>query len=87
MSKKTNQLISRVLPRNAIVTQGSTAMNKVERKFVKKLGCYCMVIQRGREREYIPLGKAMQKDNGSHQKPRCSDCGCDFKNFDHVGCK
>lgn len=87
MSKKTSQLISRPLPRNAIVTKSKTPMTSVERKFVKKLGCYCMVIRRGREIEYIELGKALQKEYNPPQLSRCNVCGCDFKNFDHKSCK
>lgn len=89
MSKriKNSDLISRPLPRNAIITKHPTTMTKVTREFVKKLGCYCMVIQRGREREYIVLGEAMQKEKWQYSGVKgCEFCGCDFKNFSHDRC-
>jgi hypothetical protein len=84
---RNSDLISRPLPRNAIITRRSTTMAKVTREYVKKMGCYCMVIQRGREREYIVLGESMQKDNWKFAGVKgCEFCGCDFKNFSHDKC-
>ena len=89
---KSNQLINRPMPKNAIVSRKTNALRKVERRWIAKKGFWAIVTTSGRERTIVPL--TLKDGSIDRREPKapirskgCEVCGCDFKNFTHERCQ
>ena len=86
-------LISRTLPRNAIVEKKSNVAKKVERKFLKKEGFWAIVTTIGRDRKVVPLynkdGSYQSNPPKRNRNKGCPSCGNDFTSgfFNHDSCE
>ena len=88
---KNSQLISRSMPKNAIVTKRTNEMIKIERRWIAKKGFWAIVTTKGRNQTMVPFtrkdGSIDRREPKGRITPKgCEVCGCDFVNFSHDRC-